>query len=75
VLALGKAEAEAQRLKLQAYDGEGGGRFAEVEKAKALGAGIQKIYYVPSSMSINSIAKDFMDAVKIGLPQAPEEKK
>lgn len=76
VLALGKAEAEAQRLKLEAYNGVGGERFAEVEKAKAFGAGIQKIYYIPSNMTINSISKDFMDAVKIGLPQHPivEEK-
>lgn len=75
VLALGKAEAEAQKLKLEAYNGTGGERFAEVEKAKALGAGIQKIYYVPSNMTINSIAKDFMDAVKIGLPTHPEPAK
>jgi len=74
VLALGKSTAEAQRLMLETFKGEGGLRYAEVEKAKALGTGIQKIYYVPSTMSINAIAKDFMGAVTIGLPQAPVEK-
>ena len=68
VLALGKAEAEAKKLQLLAYEGEGGHRFAEVEKAKHLGAGIQKIYYIPSSMSLNTIAKDFQGAIAIGLP-------
>ena len=70
VLALGQAEAEAKRLQLEAYQGEGGHRFAEVEKAKALGAGISKIYYVPESMSINSIANDFQNAVTVGLPSS-----
>ena len=42
VLALGKAEAEAQRLKLMAYEGEGGRRFAHVEISKAMGEGIEK---------------------------------
>lgn len=70
ILAVGQATAEAKRLQLEAYQGEGGQRFAEVEKAKALGAGIQKIYYVPESMSINSIASDFQNAVTVGLPQS-----
>jgi len=68
VLALGKAEAEAKKLLLVAYEGEGGERFARVEISKSLGAGIQKIYYVPASMSINTIAKDFQGAIAIGLP-------
>lgn len=68
ILAVGKATAEAKRLQLQAYQGEGGQRFAEVEKAKALGAGIDKIYYVPESMSINAISTDFQNAVTVGLP-------
>jgi len=68
VLALGKAEAEAKRLILNAYQGEGGRRFAEVEKAKAMGQGIQKIYYIPADMTINTIAKDFKEATTIALP-------
>jgi regulator of protease activity HflC (stomatin/prohibitin superfamily) len=70
VLALGKAEAEAKKLQLLAYEGEGGQRFAEVEKAKALGAGIEKVYYVPPDMSINAIANDFKNAVTVGLPNS-----
>ncbi len=74
VLALGKAEAEAKKLKLIAYEGEGGRRFAEVEKAQALGAGIQKIYYIPSGMTINTIAKDFAQATTIALPVSGKRK-
>ena len=70
VLALGKAEAEAKKLMLVAYEGEGGRRFAEVEKAKHLGTGIQKIMWVPESMTINTIAKDFQNAIAIGLPSS-----
>ncbi len=70
VLALGKAQAESKRLGLEAYQGEGGRRFAEVEKAKAFGEGIDKIYYIPADMSINTIAKDFENAVTVGLPNA-----
>jgi hypothetical protein len=68
VLALGKAEAEAKKLMLVAYEGEGGQRFAQVEISKYLGQGIQKVYYVPSDMSINAIASDFQNAITVGLP-------
>jgi len=68
VLALGKAEAEAKKLQLLAYQGEGGQRFAQVEIAKALGDGIEKVYYVPESMNITSLAEDFQRAIAIGLP-------
>jgi len=68
ILAKGKAEATAKKLNLEAYRGEGGKRFAQVEISKNLGAGIQKIYYVPADMSINTIADDFMGALTIGLP-------
>ncbi len=69
ILAVGKAKAEAKKLELTAYEGDGGLRFAEVEKAKALGSGIEKIYYIPSDMSINAIAKDFENAITVGLPE------
>ena len=68
VLALGKAEAEAKKLILAAYQGEGGLRFAEVEKAKHLGAGIQKIYYIPESLNMTAISGDFNNAIKIAVP-------
>jgi len=68
VLALGKATAEAKKLMLVAYEGEGGRRFAEVEKARSLGEGISKIYYIPPELTINAIAKDFDNAVTVALP-------
>ncbi|MHC5055869.1 MAG: SPFH domain-containing protein [Planctomycetota bacterium] len=69
VLELGKAEAEAKKLKLLAYEGEGGQRFAQVEIAAALGEGIQKVYYIPESMNITALAEDFQRAIAIGLPE------
>ena len=74
ILAVGKARAEAKKLALAAYEGEGGHRFAEVEKAKALGSGIQKVYYIPSDMSINAIAEDFDHAITVGLPDNTRKK-
>jgi regulator of protease activity HflC (stomatin/prohibitin superfamily) len=74
ILAVGKAEAEAKKLELAAYEGDGGLRFAEVEKAKALGSGIEKIYYLPSDISINTIAKDFENAITVALPKRHKEK-
>ncbi|CAK8718988.1 MAG: hypothetical protein D3915_08515 [Candidatus Electrothrix sp. AU1_5] len=75
ILAVGKAQAEAKKLILAAYNGEGGHRFAEVEKAKALGSGIEKIYYIPADMSINAIAKDFENAITVGLPDNTKKSK
>jgi len=68
VLALGQAEAEAKKLSLMAYQGEGGARFAEVEKAKAFGNAIRHVQYIPSDMKIMSIGRDFMDSLKSALP-------
>lgn len=68
VLALGQAEAEAQRLRLEAYQGEGGARFAAVEIARSFGEGIEKVYYIPENMSINAVAGDFREAVTLALP-------
>lgn len=86
VLALGKAEADALKLKLVAYEGEGGQRFASVEIAKSLGEGIEKVYYVPSDMGLTLVAKDFNGAISLLLddkgnpitkpdPNAPVNKK
>lgn len=75
VLALGKAEAEAKRLSLAAYLGEGGRRYAQVEIAKAMGEGIEKIYWVPADMNITSISKDFQNAIAVGLPNGKTPQK
>lgn len=74
VLALGKAEAEAQRLKLQAYQGEGGQRFAEVEKAKAFSKAFNHVQYLPSDIKFTTFGSDFMDAVKSALPAKKNDK-
>lgn len=69
VLKLGEAEAEALKLKLLAYEGQGGHRFASVEIAKSLGAGIQKVYYIPSNMGLNLVAEDFNGAISLLLDE------
>jgi regulator of protease activity HflC (stomatin/prohibitin superfamily) len=75
VLALGKAEAAAKKLLLETYEGVGGQRATSIEIAKSLGAGIQKIYYIPEHMGITSVAKDFQTAIQVGLPSQDETDK
>lgn len=73
VMALGKAEASAKKLMLNAYIGEGGQRFAQVEISKAMGSGIEKIYYVPENFNLTAISKDFNNALAIGLPSSKKK--
>ena len=74
VLALGEAEAQALRMKLMAYEGEGGHRFASVEIARSMGEGIQKVYYVPSGMGLNLVASDFQGAISLLMDEKARHK-
>lgn len=65
VLALGKAEAEAQKLKLSAYAVPGAVAFTQVEIARALADGMKGIQgYLPQGMTVNLLGENFMQAVK-----------
>lgn len=64
VLALGKAEAEAQKLRLQAYAVPGADAFVKVEVSKNLASGMQNIHgYLPENLSVNLLTDNFTKAV------------
>jgi regulator of protease activity HflC (stomatin/prohibitin superfamily) len=65
ILAMGKAEAEAQRLRLQAYAVQGSDLYAKVEVAKQVGAAFQNIKgYLPNNMTVNLLTESFDKAVE-----------
>lgn len=72
--ALGKAEAEATRLKLAAYSAEGSEAFVRIEVAKSLSVAFQNISgYLPQDMNVNLLSESFLKAVEsVVKPVAPE---
>jgi regulator of protease activity HflC (stomatin/prohibitin superfamily) len=63
--ALGKAEAEATRLKLSAYSAEGSEAFVRIEVAKSMSEAFKNIDgYLPQDMTINLLGDSFLNAVK-----------
>lgn len=64
ILAMGKAEAEAKKLNLQAFAVEGSDLYATVEVSKSMSTAFQNISgYLPSGMNINMLSTGFTDAV------------
>ena len=78
ILAIGKAEAEAQKLKLSAYAVQGSEAFVQIEVAKHMSEAFKNIQgYLPGDMKINMLSTSFIDSVKqvMGLKAtAPLEK-
>jgi regulator of protease activity HflC (stomatin/prohibitin superfamily) len=65
ITALGKAEAEATRLKLSAYSAEGSEAFVRIEVAKSMSTAFQNIQgYLPQDMTINLLGDSFLNAVQ-----------
>ena len=63
--ALGKAEAEATRLKLGAYSAEGSEAFVRIEVAKSMSDAFKNIDgYLPQDMTINLLSDSFLQAVQ-----------
>jgi regulator of protease activity HflC (stomatin/prohibitin superfamily) len=63
--ALGKAEAEATRLKLSAYSAEGSEAFVRIEVAKSMSDAFKNIDgYLPQDMTINLLGDSFLNAVQ-----------
>lgn len=63
--ALGKAEAEATRLKLSAYSAEGSEAFVRIEVAKSMSTAFQNIDgYLPQDMTVNLLSDSFLRAVE-----------
>jgi regulator of protease activity HflC (stomatin/prohibitin superfamily) len=76
ILAVGQAEAAAQKLRLEAYNAPGSETFVRVEVAKALAQGMSGIKgYVPEGVNITTIGQGFMDALNnfLGSRQIPAE--
>lgn len=64
ILAMGKAEAEAQKLKLAAYAVPGADAFVRVEISKNMGAAFQGIRgFLPQDMRISVLSSDFEKAI------------
>ncbi|MBP6507870.1 MAG: hypothetical protein KA257_09935 [Opitutaceae bacterium] len=63
--ALGKAEAEATRLKLSAYSAVGSEAFVRIEVAKSMSEAFQNIKgYLPQDMTVNLLSDSFLKAVE-----------
>ncbi|ALG68175.1 SPFH domain-containing protein [Beggiatoa leptomitoformis] len=64
-LAIGKSEAEAQRLRLSAFAVAGADAYVKVEVAKAFATAHQNVKgYLPNDMSIYTLGSNFMDAIE-----------
>ncbi|MBA4137407.1 MAG: hypothetical protein C0518_08850 [Opitutus sp.] len=65
IQALGKAEAEATRLKLSAYSAEGSEAFVRIEVAKSMSDAFKNISgYLPQDMTVNLLSDSFLRAVE-----------
>lgn len=76
--ALGKAEAEATKLKLGAYSAEGSEAFVRIEVAKSMSEAFKNIAgYLPQDMTVNLLSESFLQAVEsvMGAKQAIPVKK
>ncbi|MCW5547418.1 MAG: hypothetical protein KIT44_00490 [Opitutaceae bacterium] len=63
--ALGKAEAEATRLKLGAYSAEGSEAFVRIEVSKSMAEAFKNIDgYLPQDMTVNLLSDSFLRAVE-----------
>jgi regulator of protease activity HflC (stomatin/prohibitin superfamily) len=63
--ALGKAEAEATRLKLSAYSAQGSEAFVRIEVSKSMAEAFKNIDgYLPQDMTVNLLSDSFLRAVE-----------
>lgn len=64
--AIGRAEAEAQKLRLSAYAVPGADAFVKIEVSKSLGTAFSNVRgYLPAGVTYNTVAKDFDAATSI----------
>jgi len=71
--AIGKAEAEATRLKLSAYSAQGADAFIRVEVARHMSEAFKNISgYLPQDMKVNLLSESFLKAV--GMVADPQQK-
>lgn len=66
ILAVGKSEAEANKLKFSAYAVPGADDFVKIQVAQSLGVAFSNVKgYLPAGTTYNTIAKDFDTGVNI----------
>lgn len=64
IFAIGKAEADAQKMKLTAYAAEGSENFVKIEVAKSMADAFKNISgYLPSDMKISVLTSNFMESL------------
>lgn len=64
--AVGKAEATANKLKLESFQGTGGENFTKIEVAKQVAIAFQNNKgYLPANMSINMLTDNFDKSVNL----------
>jgi regulator of protease activity HflC (stomatin/prohibitin superfamily) len=71
ILATGKAEAEAQRLKLQAYSVSGADGYVKVQVAQSFATAFANVRYFPPNMNLSVLSGDFDKAIGITGDGAP----
>lgn len=65
IVAIGRAEAEAKKVKLQAYAVDGADNFVRIEVANAIAEANKGVQgYIPESMTINVFTDRVMDAIE-----------
>lgn len=66
ILAVGKAEAEANKLKLESFQGTGGENYTKIEVAKQVAVAFSNNKgYLPANMSINLLTDSFDKSVNL----------
>lgn len=65
ILAIGKANAESEKLKFSAYSAEGADIYARIQVANSLGNSLSGIKgYLPENMNVYTLGESFMKAVE-----------
>lgn len=73
ILAIGKADAESQRLKLAAYAVPGAEAFVQIEVSKNMAAAFGNIKgYLPGDMKINLLTDSFTKSIQQMMGAVPE---
>lgn len=76
ILAIGNAEAEATKVKMLAYSGNGAGNFVKMEIAKSMADAYRGIRgYLPSDMNVNLLSDNFSKGVSLLVNPANERSK
>jgi regulator of protease activity HflC (stomatin/prohibitin superfamily) len=66
IIAIGEAEAQATKMKLQAYNTEGADAFVKIEVSKNMTGAFENIKgYLPSDMNVTLLSQQYTDGVNL----------